>query len=121
MKRPQPRDLGINPRALGENPKARKKRQRQRIRMVRGGTVEPFLHTEEWRKLRYQVLRTSDGRCTLCGRSKPKHGVTLHVDHIKPRSGWPELALERTNLQVFCEDCNMGKGNGDCIDWREPR
>jgi 5-methylcytosine-specific restriction endonuclease McrA len=112
------RGLGLNPRALGENPKAKKRRERQRLRIKREGKVEPFYMTEAWRALRYQVLRSSDGRCTLCGRSKPRHGVTLHVDHIKPRSHFPELELERSNLQVLCEDCNLGKGNSDMTDWR---
>lgn len=112
------RELGLNPRALGENPKAKAKRARRRFRMERTGKSEPFYHTEEWRQLRYRVLRRSDGRCNLCGRSKPHDGVTLHVDHIEPRSKRPDLALVEANLQVLCEDCNMGKGNSDSRDWR---
>ena len=67
-----------------------------------------FYRTQEWRSLRVEVLAESNRRCLLCG-SSPEHGVTLHVDHIKPRSLFPELALEKNNLQVLCEDCNVGK------------
>ena len=112
------RYLGLNPRALGENPKAKARRGRRRKRMERNGEVEPFYHTEEWRQLRYRVLRKSDGRCNLCGRSKPANDVTLHVDHIEPRSLRPDLELVESNLQVLCDDCNMGKGNSDNRDWR---
>ena len=58
--------------------------------------------------LRYHVLEQSNGKCCLCGYGA-KDGVKLHVDHIKPVSqgGRTELA----NLQVFCSDCNLGKGN----------
>lgn len=35
----------------------------------------------------------------------------IHVDHIKPKSKYPQLALEEYNLQVLCEDCNLGKVN----------
>ena len=42
----------------------------------------------------------------------------LQVDHIKPRSKFPHLALEISNLQVLCRDCNLGKGNRDATDWR---
>ena len=70
---------------------------------------------------RYKALRHSDGRCQLCGRSKRADGVILHVDHIKPRSRFPELALDVANLQVLCEDCNLGKGNSDTVDWRGPQ
>ena len=41
----------------------------------------------------------------------------VHVDHIKPRSKYPKLALVKSNLQVMCEDCNLGKVNTDTIDW----
>ena len=67
-----------------------------------------FYRTQEWRSLRVEVLAESNRRCLLCG-SSPEHGITLHVDHIKPRSQFPELALDKSNLQVLCEDCNVGK------------
>jgi 5-methylcytosine-specific restriction endonuclease McrA len=54
----------------------------------------------------------------LCGRSKRKHGVVIHVDHIKPKSKYPELALEYNNLQLLCEDCNLGKSNKYETDYR---
>jgi len=79
---------------------------------------ENFTSTPEWRKLRFEVLKESNGQCCLCGRSAREHGVVLHVDHIKPKSLWPDLALAKSNLQVLCEDCNMGKGNRDDTDWR---
>lgn len=76
-----------------------------------------FYDSEEWRRLRYQVLRRDGGRCALCGATS-KDGVRLHVDHIKPRSLFRELELDPNNLQVLCEGCNLGKGNTDEIDWR---
>jgi len=82
---------------------------------------ESFYQSEAWREARYKALRHSDGRCQLCGRSKRADGVILHVDHIKPRSRFPELALDVANLQVLCEDCNLGKGNSDTVDWRGPQ
>lgn len=89
---------------------------------VRG--VEPnapgkvFYISDEWRAVRYQALKSSDGKCQLCGRSKRDHGVILHVDHIKARSKHPELAFDLNNLQILCEDCNLGKSNKDDTDWR---
>ena len=74
------------------------------------GMKSEFYGTKEWRELRWKVLIESDGRCVYCGRSRNKHGVTIHVDHIKPRSKYPFLELEKSNLQVTCEDCNLGKG-----------
>lgn len=73
-----------------------------------------------WFSLRYKVLKKSDGRCCLCGRSA-LDGVQLHVDHIIPRSKRPDLEFEIDNLQVLCADCNMGKSDKDDTDWRKPR
>ncbi|WP_242637203.1 HNH endonuclease [Enterobacter cloacae] len=43
----------------------------------------------------------------------------MHVDHIKPRSKFPHLALEITRFRVLCEDCNKAKSNADDIKWRQ--
>lgn len=73
------------------------------------GMKAEFYQTREWRSVRFDVLRKSNGKCKLCGRS-PDNGIILHVDHIKPRSKFPALELDPKNLQVLCEDCNIGKG-----------
>lgn len=80
---------------------------------------DSFYDTDEWRRVRYMALKLHGGRCQCCGRSVAQ-GVILHVDHIKPRSKFPELALTVENLQVLCEDCNLGKSNKDDTDWRRP-
>ena len=97
--------------------KRKSKIQRKKSRRKKG-SEEDFYDSREWRKLRYQVIRKYGGRCMACGRSKQKHGVTIHVDHIKPRSKYPHLALISENLQILCEDCNLGKSNLDETDWR---
>jgi len=74
------------------------------------GLKAEFYATDEWRKLRWKVLSASSGKCAVCGRSNSIHGVVLHVDHILPRSKFPNLELSEKNLQVLCEDCNLGKG-----------
>lgn len=76
-----------------------------------------FYSSAEWKALRYEVLREQKGRCQCCGRSA-KDGVVLHVDHIIPLSKDWSRRLDKNNLQVLCEDCNIGKSNTDSIDWR---
>lgn len=76
-----------------------------------------FYQTKEWRELRYQALVKYGNNCVCCGAS-PKHGVSIHVDHIKPRSIYPEYALCIDNLQILCESCNVGKSNQYDTDWR---
>jgi len=79
--------------------------------------VDLFYESREWRELRYKALLKNNGKCELCGSGK-HDGVKLHVDHIKPRSLYPDLQLVEDNLQVLCEDCNLGKSNKDDTDWR---
>jgi hypothetical protein len=79
---------------------------------------DDFLKSDKWRTIRYRALELQGGACQCCGRSRKSHGVILHVDHIKPRSKFPELALNINNLQILCEDCNLGKSNKFDTDWR---
>ena len=44
----------------------------------------------------------------------------INVDHIKPRSSYPELSLEFDNLQVLCAGCNLEKGGEGETDYRPP-
>lgn len=76
-----------------------------------------FYDSRQWRELRYIALRNSQGRCNLCG-ATADDCVILHVDHIKPRSLYPDLEMDLDNLQVLCEDCNIGKTNAWEDDWR---
>jgi 5-methylcytosine-specific restriction endonuclease McrA len=74
----------------------------------------------QWRTLRYLALKNCEGRCQSCG-ATAADGVRIHVDHIKPRSRFPNLALSLENLQVLCDDCNIGKGAWDETDWRDSK
>jgi len=100
------------------NIKKPKKKKIQKGRPRKASVKTDFYSSDEWRSLRYRVLRKYSGECMCCGRSKKKHNVIIHVDHIKPRSRFPHLELSFENLQILCEDCNLGKSNTDCVDWR---
>jgi 5-methylcytosine-specific restriction endonuclease McrA len=78
-----------------------------------------FYTSIAWRELRLEALRNMRN-CQACGRG-PQHGVILHVDHIQPRYKAPHLSLVLSNLQVLCEDCNIGKGAWDETDFRHFR
>ena len=81
------------------------------------GQKGKFYQSSDWKRIRHDALKSSEGRCDLCGRPASR-SVRLHVDHIIPRSVRPDLALDINNLQVLCADCNLGKGNSDSTDWR---
>jgi 5-methylcytosine-specific restriction endonuclease McrA len=85
------------------------------IRTVSAPKQDSFYATVEWRRLRYRVFKERGAKCELCQQTDGP----LHVDHIKPRSRFPELALNEDNLQILCEECNLGKGTWDQTDWRQ--
>ena len=76
-----------------------------------------FLQSPEWKKLRAAVVKHYGRRCMKCG-STPKNPKFTHVDHIKCRKYFPELALDFNNLQVLCCRCNKVKGNKNSNDYR---
>ena len=80
-------------------------------------TSDAFLSTFEWKALRMQALLAHGAKCQCCG-ATPAGGAVMNVDHVKPRKYFPTLALELSNLQILCGDCNQGKGNWDETDWR---
>lgn len=82
------------------------------------GKISKLEGDDKWRAVRYQALKAGGGKCCLCGRSA-HDGIKLHVDHIKPKSIFPELIYNIDNLQVLCDECNLGKCNYDDTDWRQ--
>ena len=86
-------------------------------RQVKKQAGPSFYESDSWRLLRYQALKRHGAKCQLCGATK-QDGAILQVDHIKPRSKYPNLALSLDNLQVLCRPCNLGKGAWDESDWR---
>lgn len=78
-----------------------------------------FYSSWEWKRARYEALKIHGQRCQCCGwqPGDTNHGH-LVVDHIKPRSKFPASALDVGNLQVLCNDCNMGKSNIHVDDFR---
>lgn len=73
-----------------------------------------FMLSSEWRALRRQVFATYGYECMKC----KAHECLLHIDHIKPRSKYPELQNDFNNLQVLCAICNIKKSDKEIVDYR---
>lgn len=80
-------------------------------------TKKDFYSSRLWKILRYQSFEKYGNKCQCCG-GTPQDDLTMHVDHVKPRSTHPELELDINNLQVLCEDCNVGKLNQWDTNWK---
>jgi hypothetical protein len=86
---------------------------------------DEFYKSWEWRTVRMEVLKEQGRSCQCCGATPGMTAadgapVRIVVDHIKPISKYWHLRLERSNLQILCDECNMGKGNWDETDFRPP-
>lgn len=84
---------------------------------------DEFYRSWEWRTLRMEVLKEHGAVCQCCGTKPGDLGmdgspVRICVDHIKPLAKHWELRLERSNLQILCDECNQGKGAWDETDHR---
>lgn len=90
------------------------KTKKNKVHLPKSFVTKDFYNSSEWLQLRYAFLRTSSKICMLCGSYKKP----IHVDHIKPKSIYPHLALDINNLQILCAQCNKGKSNIYEDDWR---
>lgn len=79
----------------GRKPPGKKKR--------RGAAREAFERSPEWRALSAEARRLQPW-CSYCNEVDG-----LQADHIKPKSRFPELALDPSNVQVLCWPCNRKK------------
>jgi len=68
-----------------------------------------FYQSPEWSAARKLKIKEDGPFCKEC-RKHIKDDIDITVDHIRPRSKFPELALDRTNLRVLCRSCNSKKG-----------
>jgi len=100
--------------------RTQKTRKPNKVKTIDGVDVasSSFLQTFHWRKARMEALKKYGPRCQCCG-ATPADGSVMNVDHIQPRKLRPDLALDVSNLQILCHQCNHGKGNWDQTDWRK--
>jgi len=60
-------------------------------------------------KINKEALRKStSGKCMYC-ESKIEHNSFAHVEHIKPKSKFPELEFVWENHGYCCQSCNTNK------------
>lgn len=81
-----------------------------------------FYASSTWRKLRLQIIVRDGNFCQRCSAMKSNlitiaDTEELQVHHIKPRSEYPELELEATNLVTLCKICNLQLGTRETLDF----
>lgn len=98
---------------------ATKWREEYRRRVVEGD--ESIAKASETRyrdsEIKQGVLAEANEKCIYC-ESKPRHVSPGDVEHLLPKSQFPELIVERRNPGFVCSECNRRKG--DYFDENEP-
>ena len=86
------------------------------LKQTTGYQYKDFYQSDAWIKLREETLARYGKKCQKCGATPP---AAIEIDHIKPRSRYPKLALDPNNLQVLCQPCNQKKSDKDETDYRD--
>lgn len=73
-----------------------------------------FCESDAWLELRDLAIEKYGSVCMCCGSVS-----RIQVDHVKPKSRYPDLALDINNLQILCWPCNRTKANRHETDYRE--
>jgi len=92
----------------------KKIKNNRRVRSHSRKKVKPFsIKDLKWMKLRDRVFDKYGKVCLCCGSVDD-----IQVDHIKPKSIYPELSYCFDNLQPLCASCNIKKSNIHSTDYR---
>lgn len=101
-------------------------RARNRRKGERNPEEKKFFNSTRWKNLRIKIIKRDYDTCQRC---LIKYGIltsireNLEVHHIKPRSKYPDLRFEESNLITLCKSCNTHLGTKEKIDfeWQVPK
>ena len=91
--------------------------------------LDLFYKSKKWKKLALATKVKRGFRCECCGFTpqaswKPKwlrrwaeDSNYIVTDHIKSVKNHWDLRLDPRNLQVLCNNCNLGKGSNNYTDF----
>ena len=70
-----------------------------------------FYVSKPWIELRHAVYKRDGFKCAKCSAENE-----LNIDHILPRSRFPQYSLSLLNLRVLCWTCNKRKAASIEVD-----
>lgn len=83
-----------------------KKRISQNLYGKYRGDKNPSWKGGKWRWIKKQALLRDDYTCQICGLREPE---IMEVDHIKPKSIYPNFKNDLNNLITLCPNCHRRK------------
>lgn len=60
-------------------------------------------------KIKIELKKTHHNKCCYCEKKILDNKYATDVEHFRPKSQYPWLAYEWSNLLLSCADCNRGK------------
>jgi len=57
--------------------------------------------TPEYKRFRFEMFKRDNFKCTICGIHKE-----IQLDHIKPKSLFPQLVMAEWNVRTLCLECH---------------
>ena len=72
--------------------------------------TEYLLSRYREKEIKDALITETHGKCAYC-ESKVLHIAFGDVEHVIPKSVFPELSFEWTNLTLACDVCNTNKGD----------
>jgi uncharacterized protein (TIGR02646 family) len=80
-------------------------------KISRGETISDSLKTRYNNPETKRALKQeTNSKCMYC-ESKVSHVAHEHIEHIKPKSTYPQFTFDWNNLGLACPICNMNKGD----------
>ncbi len=68
------------------------------------------------KKVRAHLFEKQKYKCAYCQMEKKEtHGLVWDIDHILPKSVYPQFIFEPENLALSCKDCNIAKGEQEVL------
>lgn len=98
------------------------KEQRQQFKENNTDMIK-LIKSTRWQKFRLRIINRDGGHCQRClHKYKVVNSKSLEVHHIKPRTKYPELMFEETNVVTLCKLCNTQIGTKETLDfaWTKP-
>lgn len=89
-------------------------KRKERLKRLKSEDPYNFYLSDDWEYIRDLTRKLYGKKCMKC-RSVD---TIKHVDHIRPRSLYPDLELNIRNLQILCKECNEEKCNNYIEDFR---
>lgn len=82
------------------------------------GKKDTFYSDGPWRDLRDEKLEEYGAHCQRC---LIKYNIimtkNLQGHHIEPRSKRKDLELDRNNIVIICQTCNLQLKDSGIVDW----